>query len=467
MALQIRQGYDVVVVGGGTAGAIAGIAAARSGAKTLLVEKFGSLGGIVTLGMSFKGVHDGEGYKALGGIGEELIERARQMNGATIVSDHPRHGSIMGQDPEAMKMTLIEMVKESGLHLLLHSFLIDAVVEDNQIQSITVANKSGLESIPAKCFVDCTGDADLVARAGGEFLYGREGDGFVQPVSSIFRVGGLNLDKTWAYLSEHPEEGEAPEDYQGDEYSADKFRSKPGVGVEGFRNLIRKAREAGDFHISRDKFGFNPFPGRNEATINITRVHEIDGTNPDDLTRAEIETQLQMLESVRFFRKYVPGFENCYVVSSPFQVGIRETRHILGSYIMTKEDVMEGRDFADQIGRGAYPLDIHDVNQATKVLGKKVQGGGVTLWKINRSYGIPARCLIPKGIKNLTVAGRSVSATHEAAGSLRGQPVCMATGHAAGTMAALAAQSNRDVSQLSIVQIQTLLISQNAVIQRK
>src|SRR5690349_22603025 len=164
--MRVRDGYDVVVVGGGTAGAIAGIAAARTGARTLLVEQYGSLGGVLTLGMSLKGVNDGDGYKAMGGIGEELIARARADGAATtIVSAHPRHGSIMGQDPEAMKLQLMAMVRESGLDLLLHAFLVDALRHDGTLQAIQVAAKAGLEIIPAKCFVDCTGDADLAARA--------------------------------------------------------------------------------------------------------------------------------------------------------------------------------------------------------------------------------------------------------------------------------------------------------------
>src|SRR5450755_1264532 len=217
--MRIREGYEVVVVGGGTAGAIAGIAAARSGARTLLVEQYGSLGGVLTLGMSLKGVNDGEGYKALGGIGEELIAGARSIGGATAVSSHPRHGSIMGQDPEAMKLTLIEMVRDSGLKLLLHSFLVDALMDRQSIQAIRVANKAGLEVIPAKCFVDCTGDADLAAAAGAQLVRGREGDAQMQPVSAIFRVGGVELDQTWSYLEAHPEDFEAPEGYIGDEYS--------------------------------------------------------------------------------------------------------------------------------------------------------------------------------------------------------------------------------------------------------
>ena len=464
--MRLRDPYDVVVVGGGTAGAIAGIAAARTGARTLLVEQYGSLGGVLTLGMSLKGVNDGEGKKALGGIGEELIAAARTIEGATEVTQHPRHGSIMGQDPEAMKLKLFEMVRDSGLNLLLHTFLIDTLGDRGSVQAIRVANKAGIEIIPGRCFVDCTGDGDLAARAGAEFVHGREADGLVQPVSAIFRVGDVDLDRTWKYLEEHPEDFETPEGYAGDEYSVAKFRSRPGVGVAGFRSLIRKAREAGDHTIPRDDMGFNPLPGRREVTINITRVHGIDGTDPDDLTRAEIETQLQVLQGTRFLRKYVPGFENCYVVSNPFQVGVRETRHVLGAYVLTAEDVMTGRDFDDQVARGAYPLDIHDVSHEKPPEGSNVGGGGTDLSKIDRSYGIPARALIPRKIANVVVGGRPISATHAAAASARGQPVCMATGHAAGVIAALSGTRGVSPSRLDIRSVQSELARQNAVLER-
>lgn len=459
---RLRKGYDVVVVGGGTAGALAGIASARTGARTLLVEQYGSLGGVLTLGMSLKGINDGEGVKALGGFGEELLRRARADGGVTEVSSHPRHGSIMGQDPEALKLNLIQMVREAGLDLLLHSVLAGVLVDRGVVQAIEVLNKGGTEIIPAAAFVDCTGDGDLAARAGAEFAQGRESDGRMQPVSAIFRVGGVELDRTWAYLAEHPEDFEAPEGYVGDEYSVEKFRSMPGVGAAGFRSLIRKAAAAGDHTIRREDFGFNPMPGRPEVTINLTRVHDIDGTDPDDLTRAEIETQLQIVEGVRFLRKYVPGFEKCYVVSAPFQVGVRETRHVVGDYVLTRDDVFSGRDFADQVARGAYPFDIHEV-VATR---QSNAGGGTDLSKINKSYGIPARSLTVKGIANLALAGRAISASHEASASTRGQPVCMATGHAAGTMAALAAAEGGALREVDVSKLQSVLRDQGAVLER-
>lgn len=463
--MKLRSGYDVIVVGGGTAGAIAGIAAARTGARTLLVEQYGTLGGVLSLGMSLKGVHDGQGHLALGGIGGELLDRARASGAATtVVSHHPRHGSIMGQDPEAVKLNLIEMVRESGLNLLLHAFLVDVLRDGATVQAIQVATKAGLEIIPAKCFVDCTGDADLAARAGAEMMIGRERDNGMQPVSAIFRVGGVDLEKTWSYLEEHPEDFETPVGYVGDEYSVAKFRAKPGVGCAGFRSLIAKARAAGDYTIPRDDMGFNPQVGRPEVTINITRVHGIDGTDPDDLTRAEIESQLQIIEGVRFLRKYVPGFEGCYVVSNPFQVGVRETRRIRGSYVLTKEDCATGRDFPDQVARGAYPLDVHDVGPSTGA--SLVPGGGTDLSLIPRSYGVPARSLIAQGVGNVLAAGRALSASHEAAGSARGQPVSMATGHAVGTMSAMAAMEGRAPAALDMARLQATLRAQGAVIER-
>jgi hypothetical protein len=467
--MRIRGEYDVVVVGAGTAGAIAAIAAARTGAKTLVIEQYGSIGGILALGMAFLGSSDAEGYKTLGGIGGELLDRLVKSDGGTKITVDSLFGSVAGQDPELTKLTLLEMAEESGVEFLLHSFVADVLMDSSnksRIKGIMVANKGGLEVVVGKCFVDCTGDADITARANGQFTFGREGDSLTQPVSAIFRVGDVNVDKIWSYLDSNPDDMKTPDGWSGEPYDVGYLRRTPGATVEGFRKLILKAQEAGDYTIPRDRLGINTFPNRNEVTINITRVHGIDGTNPDHLTRAEIETQKQTIQAMRFLRKYVPGFENAHIIASPYQVGVRESRHIKGEYTLTKEDILSGPDFEDQIGRGSYPLDVHDVKPGSKVLGNVVKGGGVTLWKIHKSYGIPSRSLIPLGVDNVTVGGRSISATHEAAGSVRGQAVCMVTGHAAGTIAALAALGNTSPAQLPIHELQAVLRSQNAIIER-
>lgn len=464
--MKLRDSYDVVVAGGGTAGAIAGIAAARAGARTLIVERFGHLGGVLSLGMALLGSADGQGYWALGGAGRELVDRLVEQGGATAVTVDPQFGSVLGQDPELLKVELLEMVVESGAELLFHTTVVDAMVEHGRVTGLLVANKAGLEVIPTRAVVDCTADADVVASAGGAFHFGRDGDQLTQPASRIFRVGGVDLDRVWDYLAEHPEDRSAPEGWTGEDYAIEFLRTTPGATMEGFASLIRKARAAGEYHVPRYRLGMNTMPGRSEVTINISRVHGVDGTDPDAVSRAEVETQRQMLEIIRFLRKYVPGFERAHIVAAPYQLGVRETRHIRGAYALTREDVMDGRSFDDEIGRGAYPLDIHDVRPEASVLGRKVGGGGVTLWRVMRSYGIPARCLVPEGLDNVSVGGRCISATHEAAGSIRGQAVCMVTGQGAGVMAALAARRRAGLRELDTAEVRAVLRRQGAVLER-
>lgn len=460
------QDYDVIVVGGGTAGSMAAIAAARTGARTLVVEKYGYLGGLMSLGMHMLGSLDGDGYWALGGYGRELLLDLVDSGYATRPDVDSLFGALNAQDPEALKLHVLRMAADAGVEFLFHSVLVGATATDGRVRSISVANKAGIEELRARTFVDCSGDADLVARVGGEFTTGRDGDGLMQPVSNIFKVSGVDLAATWDYLEAHPQDRTAPQGWSGEAYSMDYIRNTPGVHFLAFHQLIKAAKRAGDFSIPRHSLGIYTFPGRDDVGINLTRVHGIDGTNPRDVSRGEVLTQLQTLESIAFLRKYVPGFETCYLVSAPHQLGVRETRHIVGSYTLTRQDVMDGRDFDDQVGRGAYPLDIHDVAPGERVLGEKVEGGGITLWKLAHSYGIPLRTLIPNGLQNVTVGGRCISADHEAAGSVRGQAVCMVTGHAAGTIAAIGAKEDSPVAKLSPDVVQQVLREQSAVLER-
>lgn len=477
MQLSVSRPYDVVVVGGGTAGAVAGIASARTGAHTLILERQGNLGGVLAFGMSLIGAVDGDGRWALGGIGRELVDRLRSKGAATEPQMSPVFGSLLAFDPEALKIELLRMAIEAEVELLFHSTLVDTVMDGNRVSGLVTASKAGLKIIPATVVIDASGDGDLVARAGGSYQFGRPMDGLAQPASRIFFVGGVDWARTLDYLEAHPQDMKPPPGWlkaaqsraatdQAPPSLIEHIRQTPGILVEGFSGLLKTAKAAGDLKIPRSYMGVYTYPGRNEVGINLTRSHNVDATNPDDVTRAEIETQLQMAEAVEFLRKYLPGFETTYIVSAPHQLGVRESRHIAATYSLTQSDVLSGASFDDQVARGAYPLDVHDVTRGVTPGGTTVSGAGVNLAAIQRSYGIPIRCLLPTGLPNVLVAGRCIAAEHEAAGSVRGQAVCMATGHASGTIAALATMSRQDPPRVPFDEVKATLLEQGAVVDR-
>ena len=435
---------EVIVVGGGPAGIAAAIASARNGAKTLLVEQYGFLGGMATAGlvgpfMTSYGIDGAD--PIIEGIFKELVDRMITIGAAidpAMVRGFSAYGGyhtyghehVTPFDPEALKYVAQEMVLEAGAEIAFHAFFLDSLVEGDVITSVITASKSGLGALRGEIVIDTTGDGDVAARAGAPYEKGRARDGLLQPTSLFFRVGNVDDKAVQAYMDEHPED-------------------------DGFGNIVREAVEKGEFSHTKDRFTMFRMPRAGEWWANVSRMHGVDATDAEHLTRAEIEGHRQVVYLVDFLRKRVPGFEDCYLLDTGSQIGVRETRRIMGDYVITAEDVFAARRFEDAIARVSFPIDIHDV---------KGGGGFFEGPRDGPYYTIPYRCLVPRGIENLLVAGRCISATHEAHGSLRVMPPCFATGQAAGTAGALALETNTSPRHADTVLLREALIQQGALV---
>lgn len=413
---------DVVVCGGGPAGINAALAAGRSGAKTLLIERYGFLGGMSTIALVYPWMtfHTQEGKQVIGGIAQEIVDRLK-AEGAS--PGHVRDtvgfvNTITPYDPEVYKILIYDMLREAGVSVLLHSFMDEVHTKEGRITSIELTTKSGRFTVEGSQFIDTTGDADLAYLSGAPCLQGRDKDKLTQPMTMKFRMRGVDLDRVKQYMLDHPEEF-----YRKTPF--DELKDLPLSGVLGFYKHWKEA----DLPINRDQVLFFTGPGTDEVLVNTTRVQGLNPTDVSDLTEAEVLGRKQVRMVADFMRRTLPGFEQASLSSVGAQIGIRESRRIDGQYALQVEDVIEGKRLEDCIARSGYPIDIHDPS-GKGVTAAWVQGDG--------AYDIPYRCLLPKKINNLLVAGRCISTTHETLATTRLTPSCMATGQAAGTAAGLA-----------------------------
>lgn len=439
---------DIVICGGGPAGINAALAAGRSGARTVLIERYGFLGGMSTAALVYPWMtfHTMEGKQVIGGIAQEIVEKLMQL-GASPGHVRDTVGfvrTITPFDPEVYKTLIGDMLKEAGVQLILHSFMDHAKVQEDRIVSVQITTKSGRYQINAKQFIDATGDADLAFLSGAPCLQGRGTDKATQPMTMKFRMRGVDLDAVKAYMLDHPDEF-----YEKTPFS--ELRELPLSGVMGFFKHWKEA----DLPINRDQVLFFTGPAKDEVLVNTTRVQGLDGTDVMDLTQAEMLGRKQVHMVGDFMRRSLPGFENASVSSVGAQIGIRESRRIDGQYSLQQDDVIQGRSFPDVIARSGYPIDIHDPS-----------GKGVTAAWVggDGAYDIPYRCLLPKRINNLLVAGRCISTSHEALATTRLTPSCMATGQAAGTASGLAIAKHSDPRDISMQDLQQLLRSAGAMI---
>lgn len=443
IASQAAHEFDVLVIGGGNAGCAAALAAARHGAKTLLVERYGFLGGTATAAMvgPWMTFHSGS-KRIVGGIAQEIVERLQRKGGSPghLHDSSDYVPTITPFDPEIHKALLFEMMNEAGVQLLLHAYFLRAIEGESGVEGAVFATVAGEREYRAVNTIDATADAYVAASAGVATQQGDE-RGRVQPASLMFRLSHVDLSKTATYVRMHP-------DQMRTSLKAHERLAPAMTAVAGLYDLWKNALEHGEVKVPRELVSFFITPYPDEVSVNMTRVTNIDPLNPDDLTRAEIEAREQVMELVEFFRKRVPGFENARLAATGTQIGIRESRRIVGEYTLTRDDVLQGRQFEDAVARSAYPIDIHNPSGSGTATQRLPEG---------ESYQIPYRCMVPAYVDRLLVAGRCISTTHEALASTRLTPTVMTLGQAAGTAAALAKQTGKRLRSIDTERLRSLL----------
>jgi hypothetical protein len=406
---------DVAVMGGGPGGVAAAIAAARQGADTVLVERFGSFGGTWTGGLLSSIMP----YPFVKGLFQEIIDRLDLEGGwRPAPREDPYdwtqngHGAPRGQlgghgcggtyDAEKLKVVLDQMVLEAGVRPYFFLMAAGAFRDETKLEGIVVESKEGRALIAADYFIDSTGDGDIASLAGVPTDYGRISDGGVQPMTMIFKMDGVDDAPAMAYCAEDPSLGRA----------------------------WQAAKQAGEVTVPRENVLLSPMPVPGQWVFNTTRILGKDGTRVRDVTAAMIEGRRQVAEIAAFMRRWIPGFARARISETASHIGVRETRRVRCDYTMTGEDIVAGATFEDGIARGNWYIDIHN---------PKGEGTHVQPPPAGHCYEVPFRSLCAQGLDNLLIASRCIDCTHEAHAAIRITPQIVAIGQAAGTAAGLCA----------------------------
>jgi glycine/D-amino acid oxidase-like deaminating enzyme len=446
---------DVLVVGAGAAGVTAAIAAARNGARTVLVEECGFTGGLSAI-LPWLGFHDRDYRLVVKGLPLEFARRLQADDAAAPFEYDIKCGSAFSLDSHWWKCVSLQMCVEAGVRVLLQTRVLGVIREGERVAGVVLRDKGGERKIRAATVIDCTGDGDVAVMAGAEWFKGRTGDGLVQAPTLVFKLGGV--DRT-AFV----EGCRRPElNYREWLAAYPDLKAKTLARLDrmrvivcgGFAPLVEKARQAGDLDVPQTRIVGVKLHRPDEFLVVMTRVLGLDPTDGESLNAAYQQVYRQIPPLVRFFKNYVPGFAATALREIAPVLGVRESRRVSGEYMLTADDLIGGRVFEDSVAMGAYHIDIH------RPSGTWVESHNV------RAYTIPYRSLVARGLDGLLVAGKCFSATHEAVASTRVIPICMAQGQAAGTAAALASRAGRSVREVSVVELQDTLQQQGAEIGR-
>ena len=416
MTTKLELHTDVLVLGSGPSGFAAAYTAAKNGAKVILVEQGGDIGGISTSGLMSHWT---------GSCGSplfnEILKRSAENNEGEFKN---KITNLI--DPEKLKTLYLEMLDEVGCKVMLYTFAEDAICDGDKVLGATVINKSGKTDIYAKVTVDATGDGDIAVRAGAEFVLGRESDNKMQPATLMFKVGGVDYSRA-VFLG--------------------SFESTYETPAGELQALAKQHIPYPAGHILTYE---TTLPG--VVTCNMTNAIEIDGTCAEDLTKATLVCRRQMDDIVKYLRAFVPGYENCFIISSASLMGIRETRHFKGKYTLNEQDILEAKVFDDYVVKDAYfNFDVHNI------AGSGLDETGVQKhFPQENGYTIPYRCLLPEIKENLLLCGRNISGTHMAHSNFRVMPICVGIGEAAGAAACIAVLQNCNLNYIDAKQIREI-----------
>lgn len=454
----VNREFDVVVLGAGPGGLAAALAAGRGGAKVLLVEKNGYLGGNMAIGLPLLGFLDKDGNKVIGGIADEFMKDMASYETAYghAASEHkvcPMHNSVTLYDHELFKIVALHKVLDADIEVLFHTDIESVNVENAEIREITLRGKGYRIFVKAKIYIDASGDGDMAYLAGASYEKGQKDTGILQPPTMMFTLSGVDIDRTIDYLAENPDQMDRSKtiDCAGG-YDADFFRSDPNFVMVAMRKLFAQLREQGKMPVNRENIIVinSLLPG--EVHMNCTRHLGTDGSDVFSVTRAEIEGYLQIEKFVETLHQYVPGFEKCYISQIYPSLGIRESRRFSGIRQLTESDVVNGVFNEETIGIGSYCVDIH-------------AGDGLsTIFTKIPAYGIPYGITVSDEIEGLMFAGRCASMDAVAMSSARVMPICMAIGEAAGVGAALAIKQGISPREVDVAQVRKTLLDAGAIL---